>query len=52
MSTKSIRVVATALASAFVLTTAGTAVAQNAAPDNANRYRRSGTTLYVFKLPG
>ena len=31
---------------------ANTAVAQNAAPDNANRYRRSGTTLYVFKLPG
>jgi hypothetical protein len=28
------------------------AVAANAAPDNANRYRRSGTTLYVFKLPG
>jgi len=31
---------------------ANAAVAQNAAPDNANRYRRSGTTLYVFKLPG
>jgi len=31
---------------------ANTAVAANAAPDNANRYRRSGTTLYVFKLPG
>src|SRR6185295_2260320 len=29
-----------------------TAVAANAAPDNANRYRRQGTTLYVFKLPG
>ena len=23
-----------------------------AAPDDANRYRRSGSTLYVFKLPG
>jgi len=31
---------------------ANTAVAANAAADNANRYRRSGTTLYVFKLPG
>ena len=31
---------------------ANTAVAANAAPDNANRYRRSGSTLYVFKLPG
>jgi len=31
---------------------ANTAVAANAAPDDANRYRRSGTTLYVFKLPG
>jgi len=29
-----------------------TAVAANAAADDANRYRRSGTTLYVFKLPG
>jgi lanthanide-dependent methanol dehydrogenase len=29
-----------------------TAVAANAAPDAADRYRRSGTTLYVFKLPG
>jgi PQQ-dependent dehydrogenase (methanol/ethanol family) len=27
------------------------AVAINAAPDNANRYRRSGSTLYVFALP-
>jgi hypothetical protein len=26
-------------------------VAINAAPDNANRYRRSGSTLYVFALP-
>jgi alcohol dehydrogenase (cytochrome c) len=31
---------------------ANTAVAANAAADNANRYRRSGTTMYVFKLPG
>ena len=31
---------------------ANTAVAANAAPDDANRYRRSGSTLYVFKLPG
>ena len=31
---------------------ANTAVAANAAPDAADRYRRSGTTLYVFKLPG
>jgi outer membrane protein assembly factor BamB len=31
---------------------ANTAVAANATADNANRYRRSGTTLYVFKLPG
>ncbi len=31
---------------------ANTAVAATAAADNANRYRRSGTTLYVFKLPG
>jgi lanthanide-dependent methanol dehydrogenase len=29
-----------------------TAVAANAAADDANRYRRQGTTLYVFKLPG
>jgi PQQ-dependent dehydrogenase (methanol/ethanol family) len=29
-----------------------TAVAANAAPDDANRYRRSGSTLYVFALPG
>ena len=29
-----------------------TAVAATAAPDDANRYRRSGSTLYVFKLPG
>ncbi|MGD9739645.1 MAG: PQQ-binding-like beta-propeller repeat protein [Bauldia sp.] len=28
-----------------------TAVAYDAAPDNANRYRRSGSTLYVFALP-
>ena len=28
------------------------AVAANAGPDAADRYRRSGTTLYVFKLPG
>ncbi len=27
------------------------AVAVNAAADNANRYRRSGSTLYVFALP-
>ncbi len=27
------------------------AVAFDAAPDNANRYRRSGSTLYVFALP-
>ncbi len=27
------------------------AVAANAAPDNANRYRRSGSTLYVWALP-
>jgi glucose dehydrogenase len=27
------------------------AVAFDAAPDNANRYRRSGSTLYVFGLP-
>ncbi|MGD9740803.1 MAG: PQQ-binding-like beta-propeller repeat protein, partial [Bauldia sp.] len=27
------------------------AVAIDAAPDNANRYRRSGSTLYVFALP-
>jgi PQQ-dependent dehydrogenase (methanol/ethanol family) len=31
---------------------ANTAVAANAAPDDANRYRRSGSTLYVFALPG
>jgi lanthanide-dependent methanol dehydrogenase len=31
---------------------ANTAVATNAAPDDANRYRRSGSTLYVFRLPG
>ena len=31
---------------------ANTAVAANAAPDDANRYRRAGSTLYVFKLPG
>ena len=31
---------------------ANTAVAANAAPDDSNRYRRSGSTLYVFKLPG
>ncbi|MGD9738441.1 MAG: PQQ-binding-like beta-propeller repeat protein [Bauldia sp.] len=30
---------------------ANTAVAFDAAPDNANRYRRSGSTLYVFALP-
>jgi PQQ-dependent dehydrogenase (methanol/ethanol family) len=29
-----------------------TAVAANAAADDANRYRRQGTTMYVFKLPG
>ena len=29
-----------------------TAVAANAAADAADRYRRSGTTLYVWKLPG
>ncbi|MGV8840743.1 MAG: hypothetical protein ACWA6X_10620 [Bauldia sp.] len=28
-----------------------TAVAVNAAADDANRYRRSGSTLYVFALP-
>ncbi len=27
------------------------AVAVDAAPDNANRYRRSGSTLYVWALP-
>ena len=27
-------------------------IAANAAPDAADRYRRSGSTLYVFKLPG
>jgi lanthanide-dependent methanol dehydrogenase len=27
-------------------------VGANAAPDDANRYRRQGTTLFVFKLPG
>ena len=27
------------------------AVAVDTAPDNANRYRRSGSTLYVFGLP-
>jgi hypothetical protein len=27
------------------------AVAYDATPDNANRYRRSGSTLYVFTLP-
>ena len=31
---------------------ANTAVAANARADDANRYRRSGSTLYVFKLPG
>ena len=31
---------------------ANTAIAANAAPDAADRYRRSGSTLYVFKLPG
>ncbi len=31
---------------------ANTAVAATAAANDANRYRRSGTTLYVFKLPG
>jgi glucose dehydrogenase len=31
---------------------ANTAVAYDAAPDNQNRYRRSGSTLYVFALPG
>jgi glucose dehydrogenase len=30
---------------------ANTAVAVTAAADDANRYRRSGTTLYVFTLP-
>ena len=30
---------------------ANNAVQANAAADNANRYRRSGSTLYVFKLP-
>ncbi|MGE0458318.1 MAG: PQQ-binding-like beta-propeller repeat protein [Bauldia sp.] len=30
---------------------ANTAVALDAAPDDANRYRRSGSTLYVFALP-
>ena len=29
-----------------------TAVAANTAPDNSTRYRRIGSTLYVFKLPG
>ena len=29
-----------------------TAVGAAAAPDDSNRYRRSGTTMYVFKLPG
>jgi len=29
-----------------------TAVGANAAADDANRYRRQGTTMYVFKLPG
>jgi hypothetical protein len=29
-----------------------TAVGAAAAPDNADRYRRQGTTMYVFKLPG
>ena len=31
---------------------ANTAVAANAAANDSNRYRRSGSTLYVFKLPG
>ncbi|MGV8839928.1 MAG: hypothetical protein ACWA6X_06445, partial [Bauldia sp.] len=31
---------------------ANTAVAYDAAPDNQNRYRRSGSTLYVFAIPG
>jgi lanthanide-dependent methanol dehydrogenase len=31
---------------------ANTAVAAAAAADDSNRYRRSGTTLYVFRLPG
>jgi PQQ-dependent dehydrogenase (methanol/ethanol family) len=31
---------------------ANTAVGAAAAADDANRYRRSGTTMYVFKLPG
>ena len=31
---------------------ANTAVAATAAPDAADRYRRSGSTLYVFGLPG
>jgi PQQ-dependent dehydrogenase (methanol/ethanol family) len=31
---------------------ANNAVAANAAANAADRYRRSGTTLYVFKLPG
>jgi outer membrane protein assembly factor BamB len=30
---------------------ANTPVAVDAAPDNANRYRRSGSTLYVFAIP-
>jgi outer membrane protein assembly factor BamB len=30
---------------------ANTPVAIDATPDNANRYRRSGSTLYVFGLP-
>ena len=30
---------------------ANTAVAVDAAADDANRYRRSGSTLYVFSLP-
>ena len=30
---------------------ANTAVALDAAPDDGNRYRRSGSTLYVFALP-
>ncbi len=30
---------------------ANTAVNLDDAPDNANRYRRSGSTLYVFALP-
>jgi lanthanide-dependent methanol dehydrogenase len=31
---------------------ANVAVAANAAADDSSRYRRSGTTLYVFKMPG